>query len=170
MKQTPQMQAVQRALRPGNITRDGFLGTDPRELSDLLAADDAVVKALDLTHRRIAERMTALRDAGRRGLGDFISVPQHFEVRVDSVRGQLPCPFGHPGLIAKTNITVRNLALKAEVTFTDLNIHLIADHGFYEGRGSPFRVDPAGLAHILEIQNDRRAGDRGVIHTRRRAP
>jgi hypothetical protein len=152
MKQTPEMQAVQRAMRPGQITRDGFLGADSRDLADLLAADDAAVKALDLTHRRIAARMTALRDAGLRGLGDFISVPPHFEVRVDSVRGRLPCPFGHPGLLAKTNITVRNLALKAEVTFTDLNIHLIADHGFYEGRGSAFRFEPAGLADILEIR------------------
>ena len=151
MKQSPQLQKAQEKMQPGVITRDGFLGSDQRNLIDILTQDDATVKRMGLSHVEIASRMRKLRNEGMKGLGDFISVPPHFEVRVDSVRGKLPCPFGHPGLVRKTNITVRNLETGDEITFTDMNIHMIEAHGFYEGKGAPFRLEPEKLAAALEI-------------------
>ncbi len=151
MKQTVQLQKAQESMRPGVITRDGFLGADRRNLIDMLIEDDEAVKRRSLTHPEVAGRMIELRDAGLRGLGEFVEVEPHFEVRVDSVRGKLPCPFGDPGVFPKTNITVRNLALGRELTFTDLHIHLIYAHGFYEGKGSPFRLEPLELIGVLEV-------------------
>jgi hypothetical protein len=151
MKQTVQMQKVQEQMAPGIITRDGFLGDDRRPLGDILLADDAAVKALDLDHQTVAARMIELRDAGMAGLGEFIDVAPHFEVRVDSMRGRLPCPFGDPGIFPKTNVTVRNRKTGREATYTNLHIHLILAHGFYEGRGCPFRLEPKDLAEVLEI-------------------
>lgn len=145
------MRMIQEKMKPGVITRDGFLGAEKRNLIDILIEDDETVKRMNLTHQIIANRMIELRDAGMQGLGDFISVEPHFEVRVDSVRGKLPCPFGDPGIFPKTNITVRNLKKNREILYTDLNIHLIYSHGFYEGRGSPFRLDPKDLVEILEV-------------------
>lgn len=152
MKQTVQMERIQEKMRPGVITRDGFLGSDRRKLIDILIEDDEAVKRMDLTHQRIVGRMIELRDAGMRGLGEFVEVPPHYEVRVDSVRGKLPCPFGDPGIFPKTNIMIRNTRLGRELTYTDLHIHLIGSHGFYEGTGSPFRLEPAELAEVLEIE------------------
>jgi hypothetical protein len=152
MKQTVQMDRIQENMQPGVFTRDGFLGSDRRKLIDMLLEDDEAVKRMDLTHQRIAERMIELRDAGMRGLGEFINIEPHYEVMVGSVRGKLPCPFGDPGIFPKTNITVRNTELDREVTFTDMHIHLIGSHGFYEGKGSPFRLDPAALVQTLDIQ------------------
>jgi hypothetical protein len=152
MKQTVQLTRIQEKMRPGIITRDGFLGTDRRNLIDILVEDDATVKRMDLTHEIIARRMMDLRDAGYRGLGNFISVSPLFEVRVDSARGKLPCPFGDPGIFPKTNTTVKNLNTGKTVTFTDLHIHMIGSHGFYEGKGSPFRLEPEELASVLEVE------------------
>lgn len=160
MKQTPQMIKAQRAMRPGHISLPGFMGADARDLSQLLNDDNETVKRLNLTHEAIARRMQALRRAGEAGLGDFIAVPPHFEVRVDSARGRLPCPFGERGLYPKTHITVRNLALGRELTYSELGIHLIGAHGFYEGLGSPYRLEPEALAAILEIQPETAGGDR----------
>ncbi len=151
MKQTVQMDRIQEKMQPGVITRDGFLGREKRKLIDILIEDDAAVKRLNLTHQDIAGRMIELRDAGLRGLGEFVNVEPYFEIRVDSVRGKLPCPFGDPGIFPKTNTTVRNLKIGREITYTDLNIHMILAHGFYEGRGSPFRPPPGDLAEILEV-------------------
>jgi hypothetical protein len=151
MKQTMQMKTAQERMKPGVITRDGFLGNDSRNLIDILVEDDAAVKRISVTHQAIANHMIELREAGMRGLGDYISVEPHFEVRVDSVRGRLPCPFGDPGVFPKTNIFVRNLEKKREVTYTDMHIHLIWSHGFYEGKGSPFRLEPKDLVDVLEI-------------------
>jgi hypothetical protein len=47
---------------------------------------------------------------------------------------------------------VRNIKLDREITYTLLNSHLIGEHGFYEGKGSPFRLEPRELIDILEIE------------------
>jgi hypothetical protein len=151
MKQTRQMNEIQERMKPGVIARDGFLGTDDRNLIDILVEDDAEVKRLNLTHDRIAARMQELREAGKEGLGDFTPVEPHFEVRVDIARGKLPCPFGHRGLIRKSIVHVRNLEKGREITFTDMNIHLIGEHGFYQGKGSQYRVELRDLVEVLEI-------------------
>ena len=153
MKQTEQMREIQERMKPGVIVRDGFLGTDGRNLIDILVEDDAEVKRLNLTHKRIAARMLELRKAGKEGLGDVVDVAPHYEVRVDTMRGKLPCPFGHPGLVRKTIIQVRNLQKNRDITFTDMNIHMIDEHGFYQGKGSPFRLEIRDLIEILEIES-----------------
>lgn len=152
MKQSPQLQKVQDQMKPGVITLYGFLGTDGRNLIDILTEDDGEVKRLGLSHEQIGERMQTFREDGMRGLGEYIAVAPHFDVRVETVRGKLPSPFGGPGLYAKTNTAVRNNKLGKEVVYSDMQIHLIRDHGFYEGKGSPFRLDPGTLADVLEIE------------------
>ncbi len=151
MKETPQMRKARENMIPGRLSLPGFLGGE-RDLPRLLDEDAETVKRLGLTHAAIADRMRELRDAGAEGLGEFLSVPPHFEVRADSVRGRIPCPFGERGLYPKTSITVRNLRTGREVTYTDLHIHLVAAHGFYEGVGTPYRLEPADLVSVLEVQ------------------
>ncbi|HLW22542.1 MAG TPA: hypothetical protein VKZ39_05095 [Sphaerochaetaceae bacterium] len=151
MKQTPGYDAIQRQMAPGVITLEGFLGTDNRKLIDILNADDATVRSAEVTHQQIAERMQYFRDIGLDGLGEFMGVDDHFDVRVDSVRGKLPSPFGGPGMYEKVNTTVVNKRLGREVVYTDLHIHFVRDHGFYEGKGSSYRLEPEDLIAILEV-------------------
>jgi len=151
MQKKNSLNALEQTLRQANANREGFLGPDKRSLAAILRADDAAVRRRGLTHARIAQRLSVLRQAGWEGLGEPVSVPPHFEVCVDAARGKLSCPFGDPGSFAKVNTTVRNLKRGTEITFTDLNIHLIATHGFYEGRGAPFRLDPEQLIDMLEM-------------------
>lgn len=152
MKQSPELQKAQESMRPGVITLQGFLGTDDRNLIDILIEDNGAVKRIGHTHEGIASRMEELRDAGKKGLGEFTPVGDHFDVRVESVRGKLPSPFGGPGLHGKINTTVRNNRINKTVVFSDLHIHLIKAHGFYQGRGSRFRLDPSTLVEVLEIE------------------
>ena len=154
MKQTEQMKEIQEKMKPGVITLDGFLGTDDRNLIDMLVEDEAEVKRLNLTHEQIAARMLELREAGKEGLGDIVAVAPHYEVSVDIARGKLPCPFGHRGLVRKSIIKVRNLGIDREITYTDMNIHMIGEHGFYQGKGSSFRLEIGGLVDILEIRRN----------------
>lgn len=151
MQKKCSLDALEQILRQASVTRDGFLGRDKRGLAAILQADDAAIRRHGLTHARIARRMLALRQAGWKGLGEPVSVPPHFEVCVDAARGKLPCPFGDQGSFAKVNTTVHNLESGKKITFTDLNIHLIATHGFYEGRGAQFRLDPEQLMDTLEL-------------------
>ena len=160
MKKADILNPIEQRLRDGTATREGFLGPDDQSLAAILRADDAAVRRRGLTHARIAQRLLALRQAGWEGLDEPVSVPPHFEVRVDAARGKLSCPFGDPGSFAKVNTTVRNLERGTKITFTDLNIHLIAAHGFYEGRGTPFRLDPEQLKDTLEMGKTGEKGNR----------
>lgn len=151
MKQPPNLQEIQEAMRPGRLSQTGFLGTDPRPLGDILAEDDATVRRLGLSHEALADRMAYFREKGVAGLGVPVDVPPHFEVRVDGVRGRMPCPFRHPGLYPKVFCQVKNLRTRETITFSDLQIHMIGAHGFYEGRGSAYRLEPETLIRVLEV-------------------
>jgi hypothetical protein len=152
VKQTPEYDKIQQNMRKGVITLDGFLGDDTRKLVDIIAADTYTIHAHHTTKEAIASRMEYFRKEGEQGLGEPITVDGHFEVRVDSVRGLLPSPFGGPGMYAKINTMVVNKTSGKSIVYTDLHIHFIKDHGFFEGIGSPFRLEPTDLIEILEVQ------------------
>jgi hypothetical protein len=48
-------------------------------------------------------------------------------------------------------VFLTNLRTGDEMVWTALNVHLIREHGFYEGRGSPFRIDPAQAKRALGL-------------------
>lgn len=154
MKQSPDLTKAQEQMKPGVITSCGFLGPDRRNLIEILLEDEAVVQRLNTTHKKIAQRMKELRDKGLAGLGMFEKVGDHFEVKVDSMRGQLPSPFEDQVMIGKQNAVVKNLKSNMEVAYTDLHIHMIEFHGFYQGKGSLFRIEPAALVEILEVMKN----------------
>lgn len=151
MKQTPEFDKIQQQMKKGVITLDGFLGEDTRNLADIIASDMLTVRKCNTTCLDIAKRMIYFKDAGLSGLGEFISVDEYFDVKVDSVRGLLPSPFGGKGMYGKINTTVVNKKLNKTVVYTDLHIHFIADHCFFEGKGSAFRLEPEELITILEV-------------------
>jgi hypothetical protein len=151
MKQAPELREVQHRMQAGHITRDGFLGTDRRPLSQILEEDANTVNRLGLTHRQIAERMAHFTEAGKAGLGTTVLVEEHYEVRVEAVRGMLPCPWGHRGLYPKINVFLENTQAGREMVWTALTVHLVGEHGFYEGRGSPFRIEPEDAKEALGL-------------------
>lgn len=151
MKQKPDLSEIQELMAPGKLTARGFLGDDTRSLADILAADNLLVRKLGVDHSTIAEKMLYLMNEGRKGLGNPVRVQGHFIVTVDENRGVVACPFRHGHLSEKINVSVENLELDERLLYSDLSIHLIVAHGFYQGKGSFFRLDPEELVRILEI-------------------
>jgi hypothetical protein len=151
MKQTAELNKAQENMRPGVITLHGMLGHDKRKLVDILMEDDATVKRLGTTHAAIAQRLRVLREEGAEGLGLATDAEDHhFVVRVDDVRGKLPCPF-EDCVVQKSFTEVELKNGDDRLLFTDLNIHMIEAHGFYEGHGSAFRLEPAHIVEMLGI-------------------
>ena len=155
MKQSPEMKKIQDNMQPGVITINGFIGDDHCDLAQILDRDNNAVKKLKLTHKIIAVKMQEFRDKGEAGLGEFIKVDPHFNVKVSTVRGGIRCPFEDKGLLQKANITVKNLKTGKEISYTDLCIHFIEKHGFYQGIGSLYRLNPEKLASVLELINNK---------------
>ena len=151
MKQNPKLKLIQKNMEPGAYTAHGFLGDETRVLKDILKADDEAVNKMGLTHKEIAARMLYFTEYGKEALDSLVMLDGIYEVLVDDHRGYIPCPFADNEKALKTNTKLINRELDMEIYWSDLNIHMIGEHGFYEGEGSFFRTEPIELARILGL-------------------
>jgi|WetSurMetagenome_2_1015567.scaffolds.fasta_scaffold244285_2 hypothetical protein len=138
-------------LLPGAISAGGFLGADPRSLAEIIAADAQTVANCGTSDVAIAARLRQLTAAGEAGLGRPVLVDGHLEVTVSDTRGLIACPFADGRGEHKRLTSVVDCRTGRSLGWSDLNIHLIECHGFYEGKGAAFRVEPLALAEILGL-------------------
>ncbi len=148
MKMTNEAKAVQERMKPGVLTSRGFLGSDTRGLSDIIAADEEEFLALGLDFEQVADRLAYLAREGEKGLGEPTTVDGKFLVRSDDARGKIACPF-QDGLFHKNSVTAEYAKAGAKLIYSDLSIHLLRVHHFCQGEGSPFRLDPAVLKQFI---------------------
>ncbi len=151
VKQSPELNRIEQNMRPMCISQRGFFGSDSRKLIEILTEDQGTVNSLGLSHGVIAQRLREITEKARGGWGDPVVVEDKFEVEVHEFRGKIPCPWGHPGLYPKAHIILKNMETGENLVWSDLAIHLIGEHGFYQGRGSPYRLDPSTVKRILEL-------------------
>jgi len=120
MKQTPDLGKVQENMKAGQITGPGFLGSDERNLIDIIREDEQKISELGLSNEIIADKLEMLMRQGEKGFGSPIIVDNRFVVIVDESRGYVPCPFRHGHLSKKVNVNVRSMALKKEIDYTPI--------------------------------------------------
>jgi len=149
MKQSPQLEKLEATLRSSRLSGRGFMGDDKRSLEEILDADAKQVQKLGYSARQIAKRMQELTEAARPGLGDWVKVSENLRVWADDSRGIIACPWTHAFRTNKTVTTVERVDIGKSIKWADLNVHLIGEHGFFQGRGSYFRLEPSELIEII---------------------
>ena len=128
---------------------EGFLGNDKRNYDQIISADQIELNELELTTQKISDRLQYFTDSAFESYNGSIIIEQKYEVKYSSYRGKLICPFGHLGVYRKGLITLKNLENGIEISWTPLNIHMIRDHCFFEGKGSIHRLEPAILKEVI---------------------
>lgn len=136
----PILVKIERDLRRGKALKG-----DDRPLQRILDDDAADVAGLEMDLEAIAALMKRLYDEGRDGLGDPVRIDDRFEVTVREDRGILACPFRDHYPAPKAMVEAINLKTGRRLKFTILGWHMIQAHGFFQGKGSPFRIDPTDL-------------------------
>ena len=150
MKQSPREKKLEEMLRSGKLVAGGFMGTDPRHPIEIIEQDVVELEDLGITIYQLVQRMRELTDLAKPRLGSWIEDPGgKLRVKSEDFKGKLVCPWPHPGHYDKRITTVEHLKTGKQVVWTDLNIHMIADHGFFEGRGAFFRIEPADIVSVL---------------------
>ncbi|MHC4744202.1 MAG: hypothetical protein ACYS8Z_19975 [Planctomycetota bacterium] len=149
MKESPDNQKLEELLRSSRLAAGGFMGDDTRSVFEVIDADAAALCGLGFTAEQLAERMQEITKIATAGLGIWVQVGERLEAKVDEVKGFLTCPWPHPGQFAKRITQLRVIETGQSISWSDLNIHLIAEHGFFEGKGSMFRIEPTELAAII---------------------
>ncbi|MBC8207422.1 MAG: hypothetical protein ISR85_03825 [Kiritimatiellales bacterium] len=149
MKENPADKLIRDRLEPGHISVEGFLGTDKRPIADIIAADTGAVEAEGLTVELLGdflENLHQIADAGWEG-----RVPAYegnVTVRADETLGQIPCPFACGSSCHKAEVVVKDPDGNDLLRFSPLDAHLISEHGFFEGNGSPHRIEPKQLIEL----------------------
>jgi len=154
----PSIEELENRMRPGVFSQGGFLGEN-ESLPEVMARDGQTLRELGLTHEELAARLDGLLKAASSSPRRSARVG-HLHVRLEVFTGFQICPWApnvHRGQCTagggvdygSMEWRIRNLETGEELRGPGLAVHLIRDHHFFEGRDSPFRVDPARLARIL---------------------
>ena len=150
MKQNPSEKALRENLEAGKLAKEGFLGDDSRPVDEIIATDLAELAAMNISQEQLAARMRELTKKGLEGMGGPIDFGG-FTLVVEDYMGWMGCPFRDYRRAAK-RIT-RATAAKGgqQMQWSDMSIHLIEAHGFFQGLGSPYRLEPVALADFLGL-------------------
>jgi Na+-transporting NADH:ubiquinone oxidoreductase subunit F len=149
MKESPQDKKLEEVLRSSKLAAGGFMGRDTRSVSEIVDADAAALSRLGFTREQIAARMRHITGVAKAGLGTWVRIDETLEAKVDEARGRLVCPWPHPGTFLKRITSLKVIETGASTRWSDLNIHLIGEHGFFEGKGSDFRIEPTELVRVI---------------------
>jgi len=137
-------------MEPGRLSRDGFLGNDSRTLQDIIAADLATLQAAGIERENAANLLDELHEAADEALETPKTVCNgQVALLATEVRGRISCPFGCGTRVHKANIRIQARGL--DLLLTPLSTHMIRRHGFFQGRGSPFRIEPDDLVTLYRI-------------------
>ena len=149
MKQSPDAQHLDVVLRSSALVAGGFMGDDARRVAEVIDADAAELFHRGIERTQLADRMKEITREATSALGTWARVGEHLEAMVDEVRGATPCPWPHEAQFPKRVTTVKRTDTGRTIRWSDLNIHMIDAHGFFEGKGSFFRLEPADLIGVL---------------------
>jgi hypothetical protein len=157
----PGIEELEARMQPGAFSRVGFLGPGER-LQDVLEADARTLEELHLDYGQLATPLDTLIVEAERSPRRRAEVDNRFQVEVEIHTGFQICPWaldpnhsqctaGQGVQHASADWFVRNLKTGRELRGPGLIVHLVRDHHFFLGLGSPLRVDPRELARLLDL-------------------
>ena len=149
MKKPPKIDKLEEVLMSSKLVRGGFLGIDKRSVAEIINADAFDVSKLGYDTTQIAGKMQEITDIAKTGMGTWVAVDDKRKAMTQEAKGMLVCPWPHPAGFDKRVTTVKLVDSKDTIYWADLNIHLISEHGFFEGKGSDFRIEPQELIKII---------------------
>lgn len=144
---------LEKDMRPGAVSvvgsEKGFLGDDERLVDVLVADNKFVVDESKLTHQELAKHLLLLAAIGAKTPNqEFLYHGQRFRLKTIYSRGEQLSPF-NDGTKTSAVAVLRNLSNGKELQYSLLVPEMILRYGFYEGKGTPYRVDPKQILQTL---------------------
>ncbi|WP_051822693.1 hypothetical protein [Desulfonatronum thiodismutans] len=145
-------------LGPSRFSALGFLGQDARDFEDILADDARTLDRLGVSRERLVQGLREVYERALQAGGDPVRAGTGSFAECLECRGRVPSPFPGEGTFAKHQVRVFRDDGTETLVITSLALHLIERHGFFQGIGSPFRIDPAQAASVLGLGAGRQNG------------
>ena len=146
---------LERVMRPGKLSNLGFLGKDEKLVDVLVMDNELIVDKLGLTHQEIARHLHVLGAIGvqrekENATGEFLYHGRKFKTSAIFARGFQESPF-QDDTKSNTIVTIVNVDAGKTLPCALLVPHMIERYGFYEGKGTPYRVDPLKILEVLDF-------------------
>ena len=151
MKETPEDKALEGRLGASKFSGDGFLGTDHRPVDAIIADDLRTLERLGIS---LESLLAVLKDAfaqARAALGGDVELRPYVTAMAHESMGRIPSPFRGDGIFEKGDVVVSNSLTGESLILTSLGLSMIEKHGFFQGRGSRYRIDPERAASLFGL-------------------
>jgi hypothetical protein len=148
LRQPDHVRELEALLRSGKLVLGGFMGWDDRELYELIEEDLRAVWGKGHTVAELAARMAELTKTGIAGLGNPVE-SGGFQITVEENKGLNVCPWNCQDHLSKRVTTINRTKDGKSLRWADLGIHMILRHGFFEGQGSLYRLEPIELIEMI---------------------
>lgn len=148
---------LEKDMRPKVLSTAGFLGQHERLLQVLATDNDVVINELGLTHQELAKPLRAMLVFFGLENKEFLAPSQRFmfkgrRLQVDIVSwfDSQESPF-LDGTSTSIDVTVTNLDTGKTINYSALVPLMIERYGFYEGKGTSYRVEPRQIVEVLDF-------------------
>jgi len=142
MKQTPEEKKIQKLMQPGTITLEGFLGEDNRHYHEIIEEDLRLLDKLGISKEQVADKLQDITDEAFESYDGITTLENGAKVEYVSVRGKVVSPFSGQRPAPKGFIKYSDPQKQIRISWCPLNIQMIRDYGFFEGKSSPNRLEP----------------------------
>lgn len=149
MKLTPEDQKLLERMKPGIYSGKGFLGSDTRRPSVIIDTDHSTLEGLRISPAQIAAKLRDVLDQAAGAFGTPVDIGNGATAVFYESMGRIPCPFGD-GVQRKGEVQL-TAADGESFYFTPLSVHMIEKHGFFQGYGCRYRLDPEAIASALGL-------------------
>ncbi len=147
----------------------GYLRAD-QGLLDVLAEDNDFVLSRGLTHQELAKHLKFMCAVVWHKLGSRASMYVGYESTIDYMgrkfevygnpnNSDIPKPSPFQDTASEvSDITVTNLSNGKKISFAGLLPHMIEGYGFYEGKGTHYRLEPADVIEVFDFLKQKKSG------------
>jgi hypothetical protein len=154
MKPSLESRIIPEWMRPSKFSSGGFSGTDQRPVEKIIEADRDELKKMKVAKAALVKALKGAFEKARSALGLEVNIADGVSAIYYESRGKIPSPFKDDGLFEKGEVVVTNRRTKQTVFLTALSIHLIEKYGFFQGKGSKYRIEPAQAVQVLGIKGE----------------
>ncbi|MFP4243258.1 MAG: hypothetical protein ACLFQB_15385 [Chitinispirillaceae bacterium] len=138
-------------LGPSKFSADGFLGTDGRKPEEIIADDLSTLQDMGIRRESLTGALREIYSKAESALGNPVRISPRLKAEHFESRGKIPSPFDREGLFPKGEVELSDEKTGRTVIFTPLSIYLVEKHGFFQGKGSRYRLEPEEVADMLEL-------------------
>jgi hypothetical protein len=138
----------------GHRSEKGFLGPKEKLLEVMAADNEYVVDKLGLTHQELAKHLHAVKALGGFGPKEILYEGRRFKVELDAWKGYQLSPFLDDTKTSE-DAHVENLDNGKKINYSCLVPFMIERYGFYEGKGTPYRLEPRDVIEVFDFLKEK---------------